>query len=302
MNFSISCSSGFIARLLSSALLTALCAQAFAEDAVVGWVEKPDINAVTIVRNDVNMPKGTSDLLACDVVKLNDVAATAHITLASYQRLLLDGHTSEGKIRIPCKEMAPWFGRQLDLVKTIVAAATAPGRRFEAIAATRAEDQPSPIEVPALGDYDPMLVAGERSLYVAWTGGVAPFTVSVLRADGTAVTSQDGIRAHVLSLPSASYAPGRYSLVVKGIDGHGVRESGLTVVEASKLPPRPAILSHSSLPSADEKLLYAYFLEGWGKGEWTLEALQQAASITPPTPASSDWIEHRFAGKAGGAQ
>jgi hypothetical protein len=149
--------------------------------------------------------------------------------------------------------------------------------------------------VPALGNYHPMLVAGERSLYVTWEGGVAPYTVTLAPyGGGTAVVEQSNIKAKAVRLPKVRLEPGRYVLEVLGSDKYGIKDDAVTVVEVSKLPDPPKALIDARLPKADHELLYAYYLEGWGNGEWTLEALQRAAAVSPPTPAVRDWLMGRF--------
>ena len=267
---------------------------ASADDAVVGWIANPDFDAFRISRHNAPVPKGTSDLLACDIVKLVNQSAIVHIVLSSYQRVDLDATAPERQLQIPCEDKGIWQGDRLAVMRKITDRATAPARHTEVITATRGETLLAPLIIPALGNYNPLLAAGDRSLYVAWTGGVAPYSVSVSQCGGGVVTGRSGITGTSVSLPSAHLAPGRYVLVVEGSNGRGLKEDGITVVDPSQLPPPPAALGETGLTQADRQLFYAYYLEGLGQGEWTLEALQQAASIDPPTPASSDWVLHRF--------
>lgn len=267
---------------------------ACADDAVVGWIANPDFDAFTISRQNAAVPKGTRELQACDIVKLVNPSVTVHIVLSSYQRIDLDASVPERQLQIPCEAKGNWQGSTLAIVQKITAHATAPARHTEVITATRGELLPAPLTIPALGNYNPRLAAGNRSLYVAWTGGVAPYSVTVSRYGGGVVTGRTGITSTSVSLPSAHLAPGRYVLLVEGSDGHGLKEDGVTVIDPSQLPPPPAALRVGGLTQADRQLLYAYYLEGLGEGEWTFEALQQAASIDPPTAASSDWVFRRF--------
>jgi hypothetical protein len=270
-----------------------------AEVAVAGWVEKPSFSAFRIVRGGVDLPAGNADLQACDIVVLRDPQATVRILLANYQRVQLDANVPAGRIKVPCGEKARWSDKPLAVLRIVagLATATAPATSSQLLergVLTRTEMSPR-LSVPALGNYHPMLVAGERSLYVTWEGGVAPYTVTLAPyGGGTAVVEQSNIKAKAVRLPKVRLEPGRYVLEVLGSDKYGIKDDAVTVVEVSKLPDPPKALIDARLPKADHELLYAYYLEGWGNGEWTLEALQRAAAVSPPTPAVRDWLMGRF--------
>jgi len=271
-----------------------MSAVAQTDGAVAGWIEKPDFKSFTIIRDKKPLPEGQIDLLACDVVHLTKESATVRITLADYQRLQLDAKVPDRTIQVPCAEKPTWYGKPLALVRAIAGLATAPPAHSEAGTYTRNLDQSRPLAVPALGNYDPMLVAGQRSLYVTWEGGAAPYTVTLEHYDGRKIVEQKGIGSTSVFLPKALLDPGRLVLTVQGSDKYGIKEDHVTVVAAASLPPPPKALTDAKLPLADQELLYAYYLEGWGHGEWTLEALQRAAAINPATPAVRDWLRRRF--------
>ena len=157
---------------------TFIAAGAHADGAVVGWVEKPDVNAVTIFRGGNPLPKGQADLQACDIVQLDNHLATVRITLSGQLRLKLDSQVPEHKIQVACEEKPIWEGRTFAIVRAIAGLATAPTRSPETGVYSRTLDQSRPLAVPALGNYDPMLVAGERALYVNRT-----FTSRILGVD-----------------------------------------------------------------------------------------------------------------------
>lgn len=263
-----------------------------AESAVVGWIDKPDFSVFQIVRDEQTLPAGTADLQACDIVQLQNDQATVRITLAGYQRVQLDSTVPELKIQVPCTETSSWYGKSLALVRVIAGLATAPAAKVEALTATRS---PERLTVPALGHYNPLLVAGERSLYLNWNGGVPPYTVTLQRYGGGYLVERNNIDATSVRLPKVHLKPGRYVLIVQGSDNHAIKEDSVTVVNTASLPAPPKALTAARLPKANHQLLYAYYLEGWGRGEWTLEALQRATAIKPATPAVRDWLQSRFA-------
>jgi hypothetical protein len=287
--------------LLSATMLlcTLMHAGVHAENAVVGWVEKPDFSAFRIVRDEHELPTGIADLQACDIVQLQNDQATVRITLAGYQRIQLDATALDHKVQVPCAETSSWYGKSLALVRVISGLATAPAANSEVLTGTRTHQSSTALKVPALGPYNPLLVAGERALYLSWNGGVPPYTVTLQRYGGGNLVEQNNIQATAVRLPTVQLKPGRYVLVIQGSDKYAIKEDSVTVVNNSKLPPPPKALTDARLSKADRLLLYAYYLEGWGQGEWTLEALQRAAAIKPVTPAVSDWLQGRFVQEVG---
>ena len=288
-----------LAIALSGAFMSA---SVQADSTVVAWIERPDFSSFRIIRSSIALPDGQADLQACDIVQLKNNLATVRITLSNYQRLQLDAKVPGRQIQVPCDEKLNWYGKPMALLRAISGLATAPATATRTassgvMAGTRSPDESPRLTVPALGNYDPMLVAGERSLYVTWEGGVGPYTVTVMRyGGGSKVVEQNNISATSVRLPKVRLEPGRYVLEVQGSDKYGIKEDAITVVEASRLPPPPKALTDANLPKADHELLYAYYLEGWGKGEWTLEALQRAAAIIPAPQAVRDWLFRRFGG------
>lgn len=272
-----------------------------ADDTLVGWIDNPKFESFTIIRDGHKLKNGQADLQACDIVQLTDSRAIVHITLSSAQRVQLDAKVPGLKIKVPCDEKPRWHDKPLAVLRAIALLATAPVPALatdiiysEQVAATRGVNDSPRLAVPALGNYAPMLVAGERSLYLTWHGGVPPYRVSMKQYGGSIVIQQDNIGATFVRLPRMLLLPGRYVLRVEGSDKHGIEEDSITVVDAARLPPPPIALAEATLAKADRELLYAYYLEGWGKGEWTLEALQRAAAIDPATPVAREWLVRRF--------
>ena len=289
-----------LAVALSGAFMSA---SVQADSTVVAWVEKPDFSSFKIIRSSIALPDGQADLQACDIVELKNNLATVRITLSNYQRLQLDAKVPGRQIQVPCGEKPSWQGKPLALLRAISGLATAPATATATRTAssgvmvgTRSPDESPRLAVPALGNYNPLLVAGERSLYLTWEGGVAPYTVTLQRYGGGNVVEQTNIGATSVRFPRVRLEPGRYVLLVQGSDKYGIKEDTITVVEASRLPPPPKVLTDANLPKAEHELLYAYYLEGWGQGKWTLEALQRGAAINPATPAVRDWLLRRFGG------
>jgi len=184
-----------------------MSAVAQTDGAVAGWIEKPDFKSFTIIRDKKPLPEGQIDLLACDVVHLTKESATVRITLADYQRLQLDAKVPDRTIQVPCARSRPgtanrwhscgpsldWPRRRLHIPKR---------GRTRAIWINR-----DLLAVPALGNYDPMLVAGQRSLYVTWEGRAAPYTVTLEHYDGRKSLTKKALVPRQFSCRRRSWIP-----------------------------------------------------------------------------------------------
>jgi hypothetical protein len=151
----------------------------------------------------------------------------------------------------------------------------------------------SPLVVPALAGPQANLVAGRRALYVAWTGGVAPFSVQLAAADGREVALRSAVEAHSTRLPAADLSPGQYTLRVRNRAGHrieGIRDDAVFVVADGTLPALPDTLKHPSLSDEARTLFYADYLTAQEDGRWTLEALQRVAALPGQSAAVRQWL------------
>lgn len=140
------------------------------------------------------------------------------------------------------------------------------------------------------------IVAGRRALIVPWVGGVSPYKMILKRASSGEVLAEVKVESgHTVRLPEIDLSEGQYSLTVMNTptDGSqpGLQEENLYVVDALKLPPVPDLLNNAKLASADLKLLYVFYLEGYGDGRWAFEAFQLAAEIPKPTAAVKYWLQ-----------
>lgn len=270
-----------------------------------GWIETaklqgPISNVVRIIRGGGEVAYSESEgLRACDRIKLLDEKASLRVTLSNAQRLNLSA--SRPEVVVPCN--TPGFAERIgNVIQAITGQAEKrrAGDGQPAIAATRGQGALAgsrtyvPLGIPVLVAETAEIAEGKRAIFVSWRGGLAPFRVEVLRteADGkvTTIASQDNVRQRSVTLPEAKLPVGRYSLVITGKDNSWIREDKLDVVSASSLPAMPAELKAAKLADSVRTLYYADFLVGFEDGRFTLEALQQAASISPATPASRDWL------------
>ena len=294
MNRSVSTAFRYVAIPCLMAALAPGIAQAAGE--IAAWVQpnsrdgKVPVTVFKVERAGKVIAYPVDGLIACDTLRLTDARATVQVILSNNQRLLLDAESPGKAVQVPCGQPG-FFGNMLALAKSIVAqtsAATTPTKGTFSRGGL--------LVVPALGAYAPHLTAGTRSLYLAWAGGEAPYKVQLLNGSGTIVTQVSDVNALSVRLPKAALMPGRYTLRITGQDGKGVEDSELTVVTPNQLPAAPPELAAAKLQPADYALLYAYYLEGFQDGRWTLEALQRVADLPQRTPALDAWLS-RFGGQ-----
>jgi hypothetical protein len=287
--------------IFSGAIATALalgwCSVAQTQEVVVGWIEKPNYSSFRLIRNGKELASNQADLYACDKVRLIDDSAVVRITLAaSFRRLQLDNRVPSKEVVIGCDEVPSSTGKFLGVLRIISGRASASNDDERRTAAATKGVEASPVAVPAFGNYEPLIVAGRDELTVSIRGGEAPFALRLMRygTDQTLTTIGPATgTTHKLSV--RGLPPGRYVLEVKDHKGNGLQERSLIIVPITSRPKPPSALFEANLPLAEEQLLYSYFLEAYGAGEWTFEALQIAASISKPTPATLLWLKSRFA-------
>lgn len=153
----------------------------------------------------------------------------------------------------------------------------------------------APLAVPVLVAAQTNLVAGQRELYVAWTGGAAPFSVQLLDArDGREITSINKLSTRSVLLPATALEPGQYTLWIRNRAGHrmeGIRENALMVLPQDALPEVPQVLLSSALSKEARTLFYADHLATLDDGRWTLEALQHVVGLKSQSAATRQWLE-----------
>lgn len=236
-------------------------------------------------------------LYPCDKVTLTDASATVSVVLTNGTRLRL---SSESRmVPIPCEAS----GQAANLVNFLSAVvrkaqdrASFTGSRGQVLAGSRGPESlassRSELSIPALIASTAVIAAGDRSLFVAWEGGTGPYSVEIATyPDGKPVVTQSAIATRSVTLAKTRLAPGRYVLIVKGKDGLGVKEDELHVVAAREIPPMPDELSSAPLKSDARMLFYADYLIGLDDGRWTLEALQQAATLARDSAAAREWLK-----------
>ena len=292
MNRAVSSAFPYLLLCMLAALMPVIT-QAAGE--IAAWVQpnsrdgKVPVTVFKVERAGKAIAYPAEGLMACDTLRLTDARASVQVILSNNQRLLLDAESPGKAVQVPCGQPG-FFGNMLALAKSIVAqtsAATTPTKGTFSRGGL--------LVVPALGAYAPHLTAGTRSLYIAWAGGEAPYKVQLLGDSGSIVAQVSDINALSVRLPETALMPGRYTLRITGQDGKGVEDNELTVVTPNQLPAAPAELAAAKLAPMDYALLYAYYLEGFEDGRWTLEAVQTVAALAKRSPNTDAWLR-RFGG------
>lgn len=288
-------SAWMLAVLPAAALLFA--GTAVAQSRVIGWIDavgagpgaQASVPPVRITRKGAEIGYDANDgLRSCDRLRLVDHTAVVRITLSNKERIRLDGKTSEATL--PCDPAG--VTEQLAAFLRAVWGSAETRRVNATAAASRTRSRTAPPVVPALVGDRSEVGAGDRALYIAWKGGEPPFTVRIIhQASDAILTTVQNVPTRSATLPSARYAPGRHVLTVIDAQRRTLRDEQLHVVDASALPPLPRALADATIPEDAKRLYYADFLAGFGDGQFCLEALQQAASISPRTAAARDWLE-----------
>jgi len=125
--------------------------------------------------------------------------------------------------------------------------------------------KPAPISVPAMSA-DTRIVAGKRSLLLAWSGGCPPFAVT-LRSDATTHVQRKSIDEWEVLLKELALRPGRYSLRIS--DASGRHWDGSFSAQAQS-PDLPAEVASDNTPLG--RNAQAICLAGHDEGNWRLES------------------------------
>ncbi len=151
----------------------------------------------------------------------------------------------------------------------------------------------------ALGDNETLLIPlgqdgglritekKQQPLHVAWSGGHAPFTLTLKDAVGQPIALEKEIASHRYTFENLSLKPGDYQLNISG--GEDQISMPLAVVGASG-----AATSQKKLPSTDDErqnaLIDAMNLAKQGNG-WAFESYQIAANLAPSFPFAKIYLE-----------
>lgn len=127
-----------------------------------------------------------------------------------------------------------------------------------------------PIEIPLLRGKQE-LVAGQRDLEIAWSGGTAPYRVRILRRDGSEVRSEPSLAGELTSFRQVDLLPGAYSLEISDSDGQ-IHNASFSAVAAENAPAMPPLDGYQELSGSAQVVVRAMWLADQDDGQWLWEA------------------------------
>lgn len=150
-------------------------------------------------------------------------------------------------------------------------------------------NSPTLFRIPSLTANEPLVAPGRRRLYVAWEGGVPPFSVTVERAsDGVVLADGRAPQGCAVRLPPADLTPGRYRITVTDRNGARLEENNL--VTDGEIPAMPDPIAALEQPADVKALYYSSWLGLQSGGAWSFEALQKVAALDCRDQDVADWL------------
>ncbi len=234
----------------------------------------------TVKRQGQPLPSLPSSLQAKDVIDLLPEQSILQLQLGSqsvitdvkYKDLAYTVHAT-GEVPTINNNLVSWLGQWLTQ-------ANENQLQQAVILRTRGETEntttlPS-ITLLASAPQEQQLIAGERLLELAWSGGKAPFTLTLAHA-GHAQVLATNLQTQWLR-QTVSLSPGKYQLLLQDAQIKGPISYQFTVV--TKLPSMPDELSMVNLSANHLRLvIQSAWLANQDEGKWLWEAYQQVGML-----------------------
>ena len=247
-----------IILLVTVALLMPL--PAAAQKAPAGYVVSLDLSGAdrtALARDGQKLaPKLMMPLYDGDVVLLRDPKSRVGIETGAGERIDVGGT----RPRFEVKGEFPTGG---DASAVMSALASELGKAEVAQGGAEALKLPMAVRGPNF------LVKSDRPLWLAWTGGTAPFKV-IVEVDGRARV-HGAIRERSFAVDVPETAGKRFEIVIKDA-ANGLSRN--TFRFRDRLPEPPAALSAAARGRTSAKLALAAWLTTLHEGDWSVEAAQ----------------------------
>ena len=146
---------------------------------------------------------------------------------------------------------------------------------------TRSYDQPDAPKIDLGGTKVQKIAAGERGLWLSWSGGLPPFRVSLTSSKGPiALGTSDTLE---ITLGPVRFAPGTIDLIIQD---HLGRKFTTRLTALEHLPVAP---NYSASAPTNElaRYLAAAWLSQQGNGVYRLEAAQRLSSLAGTLPVAN---------------
>ena len=152
-------------------------------------------------------------------------------------------------------------------------------------------DEPVRYALPGVNAYENHLVAGKRKLFIAWRGGVEPYSVSLQGSDRRILAEAKTIRgACAATLPQVDLGKEPVSLIVT--DGNGRRLTAMDIGLTAPLPSMPKEIRSAGLPKAAATIYFATWLATQQDAVWKWEAVQMVNGLGCQAAGVSEWLAH----------
>ncbi|MFO1049892.1 MAG: hypothetical protein U1E52_18575 [Geminicoccaceae bacterium] len=261
--------------ILLAGVLSAPCA-AYAESAL-GFIEKlADINS-----NQCLIEHAGSEPAHCWI--LSEVSAGDHIKIAAGGVLTLRLYSGKSKVlgspggtlKADSNTAGPSLLNPLrQLFATLLDRKKETGT---VLAAVRGDDSRS-VTAPLLDADIAALAAGQRGLALRWSGGVAPYALSIAADDP--LLDLPALATAELPPQSLDLTPGDYTLTITDAKGTEI-ERDVEVVAADEVPGAPEDPGLAQLPAEYHTLAQAGWLSQQEDGRWRWEAWLQLQTLPP---------------------
>ena len=150
---------------------------------------------------------------------------------------------------------------------------------------TESTEHPTRFDAPLLRASTSLLRAGQRSLFVAWRGGLPPFRVTLAReGDPTPIAELSELKGCEAFLPATDLTAGQYRLEIADRRSYVFPEASLLVAVKQAAPPA------SDGAEVATWLAQAQWLAEQDDGRWRFSALQDVAARLGELPEAEAWI------------
>lgn len=260
------------------ALLLVIPAVGAAGGAVVGYIEdySGTEGQYAIRRGNAELQVGVwAELLVGDKVRVKEAGQTLTVRYTDESR------ETFGPEAITSDPLAP-RGEESSVLRNLFASLAGVihdfrEQRVETVAAITRGVEPLALD-PLNASGANLLVAGRRTLYLAWRDGIPPFSVTVTRNDPySEVVQASGLSGRSWHSEAIDLQPGTYQVTIADAD-----TSGTFVLQVVDETSGPAVATGCVAAASDEvlnTLTHAYCLARLDNGRWAFEASQLLAPV-----------------------
>ncbi|MDO6415837.1 hypothetical protein Q4F19_15705 [Sphingomonas sp. BIUV-7] len=150
-------------------------------------------------------------------------------------------------------------------------------------------NEPVRFRIPALSAFENDFQRGQRSMLIAWRGGVEPFAIRIQDEHRDVLSEVKDIRGRcAVVMPSANYAAGSYT--VTATDGNRTNVVVAGVHAAEQAPSAPREIAAANFPPDVATIYFASWLAAQNDGAWTWEAVQRVAALGCASPPAREWL------------